>query len=339
MKKNYNVEFWNFVCHFGQHKLLDHYVDLVHPAFVNNHVRTYGDSRWLFNGVQLIEIDIDNEVLPFIYGRIVKDTILEREQILQDGDLVDDSLSMQSSPSSIFILSLKEHRIFFIKEHKDAPTMDSFKTTIERFINDERINLINEIFDGEKKQKEIHGGNYRVTKKKDLEVRYPKPDIEVIPLSSDADIEEFIKGMKSIDKLTLNLVMPNSESDCNGFFKCWRDENKKLKQSKSKVEFTKSKKSLPHDEVANLSKEAINDGNVLIKLNGKDINNDKLVGTHDEFKLTRSINEINETPTLLVKETYESFLGLIKDGVIREPRISNLSKVKEKIGYILSMLK
>ncbi|BDY05751.1 hypothetical protein [Ferrimonas sp. YFM] len=338
MKKNYNVEFWNFVCHFGELKLLDRYLQFVHPAFMNNHVRNHGDSRWLFNGVQLIEVDINGEKLPFIYGRIVKDTILEREQVLKGSELIDDSLSIQNSPSSIFMLSLKEHRIFFIKEQKDAPTMDNFKATIERFINDEIKSYIDDEFHRQRSLRLERGGNYKVTKKRDLEASYPRPDIEVIPLSSDADIDEFIKGMKSIDKLTLKLVMPNSEYDCNDFFKSWRKENKKFGHPKSKVEFSKSKKTLPHDEVADLSKEAVNDGNILIRMSGRDINNDKLTGTHEEFKLTRAISEINDSPRVLVKQTYESFLELIKGGVVRAPRIANLKSVRDKLNYIREMI-
>lgn len=48
MKNNYNVEFWNFVCHFGEHKLLDFYVDLVHPAFTSKLIRNYGENCWFF---------------------------------------------------------------------------------------------------------------------------------------------------------------------------------------------------------------------------------------------------------------------------------------------------
>ncbi|WP_028108884.1 hypothetical protein [Ferrimonas futtsuensis] len=339
MKKNYNIEFWNFVCHFGDLKLLDRYVQFVHPAFMNEHIRNYGDSRWLFNGVRLIEVTINNERLPFIYGRIVKDTILEREQVLKGDELIDDNLRIQNSPSSIFILSLKEHRMFFIKEQKDSPTMENFKATIEKFINNERRTYINDEYEYQKKLRQERGGNYKVTKKCDLEASFPKPDIEVIPLSSDADIDEFIRGMKSIDKLSLKLVMPNSEYDCNEFFKSWREKNKKLGQSKSKVEFSKSKKTLPHEEVADLSKEAVKDGNILIKMTGKDINDDKLIGTHEEFKLTRTIGDINDSPRILVKETYESFLELIRDGVVRAPRISDGSSIKEKLEFIINMIK
>jgi len=339
MKKSFNVEFWNFVCHFGEAKLLDYYIDLVHPAFIGDFFRKHGESSYFFYDVKIVECEIDEDTLPFVFGRIVKDTIIERDQIFENDELKEDKLLIQNSPSSIFVLSLKDHRLFFVKEHKDAPTMESFKATITKFINDVRTENIDNEYEYLKEQRDFCGGTKRVTTKKSLGVRFPKPDIEIIPLSSDADIDEFIKSMKEINKLQLDLVMPNNESDCNPFFHHWRDKNKNLGNGKSKAIFSNPKKSLPHEKVSTFSKEAINDENVLITITGKDLDNDKLVGTQENFKLTRKINEIEQVPTLFARSIYKTFLKLISDGVIRGPKITDVSKVKDKLKYIMSMIK
>jgi hypothetical protein len=167
--KKLSVEFANFVCHVGERNLLESYLDFVHPAFFNDHKRVYADSSYFFYEPQLLEIkdENDEDVLPFIYGRLVKDTFLERKQRYDevDGELKDDPTALQNSPSSIFILSLLDHQLFFIKEHKFAPTLDTFKSCIEKFINNEREQIVENIYQAEKEKYEYRGKTGRSIKR------------------------------------------------------------------------------------------------------------------------------------------------------------------------------
>ncbi|WP_102797121.1 hypothetical protein [Bowmanella denitrificans] len=339
--KDLNIEFANFVCHVGERNLLESYLDFVHPAFFNKHERHYGESRCFFYNPQLLEViyGAEDESIPFVFGRLVKDTFLEREQVYLDGELKDDPTALQNSPSSIFILSLKDHQLFFIKEHKFAPSLDTFRACIERFISEERDALIEDIYQAEKEKYEFRGKTGRKKTKKDLNVTYGKPEVNIIPLSSDADIEEFIKSFKVIDKISLDLVTPNNESDSNPFFESWRKKKKTIPNSKSTVTFSKDKKSLPPSPVADLAKEAADDRNILLKVVGKDIHDDKLVGTNESFKLTVPLGEHDDDPILLTKKVYERFQDLVKDGIVRGPRITDIEKVKEKIKYLLDIIK
>ena len=341
MKKGYNLEFWNLVCHFGNHKLLDKYIDFVHPAFTKGHTRTRAETKYMFYGVTIINLEFEGEMLPFIFGRHVKDTIFEREQVMEGDELVEKPLLVPNAPSSIFILSLRDHRLFHIKEHTDSPSADSFKATLEYFIKIERNNLIDSIYKAEQEIRKERGGNYKVTKKKNLQLSYTEPYITLVPLSSDASITEFIKGMKLIKKFTLKLITPNDEADMNPFFKQWRNVKGQLNQPNSKIEFTPSgtKKTLPHEDVANLSREAVKDGNIVLNLNGTDMKDDKLNGTEEDFKLTKNIDEITDSPIMLVKSVYDSFMNLVKDGIITAPRITDLKEIKRKLKYIMDMIK
>ncbi|TVP14284.1 hypothetical protein [Shewanella sp. KCT] len=342
MKKNYNVEFWNFVCHFGEHKLLDFYSELVHPAFTNGLTRDYGENCWFFHNVELLTCNFDGNELPFVYGRIIKDTVLRRTQYFSEGELKEDEKGIQSSPSSIFILSLIDHRLFFVKEQSDSPTMENFKSTITKFIKDIRTKLIDDEYRAAKEIYDYNGGSngklHRTTKK-NLGVRFPEPNIEIIAQSSDAGIDEFVRGMKSIDQLQLEVITPNNESDCNGFFEAIRKKDKQVGVKKSTHTYRKKDGVLAHDNISDISKEANKDENVQITLKGKDIHNDKLIGTNDSFKLVKRIDEIEEIPTLFTKSVYESFMELIKDGIIRGPKISDMDKVKEKLSNILKIIR
>lgn len=227
MKRNLHLEFWNFVCHFGEHKLLDFYNEMVHPAFFEKHIRSHGKTNWFFHDVQFIKVEFQEDSLPFVYGKIVKDTSIERNQVFEDDELKAAPLFVPTAPSSIFILSLIDHRLFFIKEHPDSPTMENFKVTIEKFIDITRKELINNDYEAHEKIRNEHGGSIKKVTKKSLQVRYPEAEIELIPLSSDADIDEFIRNMKTISSLKLKLVLPNSEADTNDFFNSLREETKK----------------------------------------------------------------------------------------------------------------
>jgi hypothetical protein len=128
--KNKNVEFANFVFHMGENRnLLDSFVEFVHPAFFRQLKRVHGESSFSFYDTKIIDIEVDGEKLFFLYGRLVKDSVLHQEQIFENDTLVPVNNVFQNAPSSIFILTLKEHRLFFIKENRDAPTLDSLKAT------------------------------------------------------------------------------------------------------------------------------------------------------------------------------------------------------------------
>ncbi|MFM4819965.1 hypothetical protein ACEUDB_04750 [Aeromonas hydrophila] len=338
MKRNLHLEFWNFVCHFGEHKLLDFYNEMVHPAFFEKHTRSHGKTNWFFHEVQFIKVEFKKENLPFVYGKIVKDTSIERNQVFEDDELKAAPLFVPTAPSSIFILSLIDHRLFFIKEHPDSPTMDNFKVTIEKFINTTRKKLINNDYEAHENIRKEHGGSIKKVTKKSLHSRYPEPEIELIPLSSDADIDEFIRSMKTISSLKLKLVLPNSEADTNDFFNSLREETKKVGTNSSDLSFSKNKHAttMPHPKVAKLAKEARKDENIIITLHGTDIHDDKMIGSHEEFTLKKQIDDIKTTPYLLCKQAYETFLELINDGIVRGPKINDLEKIREKLTHIMT---
>src|SRR4051812_5588822 len=92
----------NFTCRFGEkYVLLDFYLQLILPAFKSNTKRKYGNSTYFLNDVT--EISFAKDELA-IAGRIIKDTVLEREQVYVNDELVADQQSIQSSPSSFFLL-------------------------------------------------------------------------------------------------------------------------------------------------------------------------------------------------------------------------------------------
>ena len=137
-RKKFNLELGNFICRFGSKKvLLDLADEIIIPAFTDpNLSRGFGKTKYFFHEVKLVAIpNTSQKPILGIIGRFVKDTTLEREQIFKEGKgLIKDSSSIKSSPSSIFLLILHNHRLLYVKETKYAPSKETFGHTALNFI-------------------------------------------------------------------------------------------------------------------------------------------------------------------------------------------------------------
>jgi hypothetical protein len=339
-KKNLQIEFANFVFHMGERNMLDCFVDFIYPALFNKKLRKYGESTYFFHNMRILDIEISGEIQYFVYGRLVKNGLLHQEQIIENDNLVPVDNVYPNAPSSIFILSLTNHRLFLIQEHRDAPTFDTLKSTILHFVKDIRNQHINDVYTERNIQREERGGNGRKLTKKSLKEQHPEPELELIPLSSDADLSEFINSMVLIDSLTLEIVKPNNEGDLTPIFGNMRDIKSEVGSDKCAMTFKKGdKKSLKHEKVAKYAAAASKDSNVHYIFSGKDSNNSKYTGTNDQFKLRVPIKEELDTPKSTTMIIYYKFLDLVKDGFLRQPDTGDSKSLSDKISNIINLLK
>lgn len=338
--KKLNIEFANFIFHMGSQNLLDCFVDFVHPALFDGFSRKHDETTYFFHNIKLIDVEIKGEVNHFVYGRLVKNGVLHQEQIVNGENLVPVDNVYPNAPSSIFILSLSNHRLFLIKEHRDAPTTDTLRTTVLHFVKQQRNLYINDLYDANRIQREERGGNLRNITKTALRQQYPEPELDIISMSSDADISEFVNTLSSIDTLTLDIIKPNNEADLSPIFDTLRDVGTELGAKKNKLTFQKGdRKTLKHEKVTKLSKEASRDNNVRFSIKGKDINKDIINGTNEEFKLTVPLDEKFDTPKATALVVYNKFLELIEDGLIKQPNTGEPNIIKRKINSILTLVK
>lgn len=139
MARTLSLELANFTLRFGEdHVLLDYLEEIVLPAFVEPRERLSYGSTLLFHKVKLVNAGRDGAEFPAIAGRIVKLTTIQRNQTYdrESRDLVAQPLSLESSPSSFFILILDGHKLLYIKEEKDSPTIGIFASTTEKFLTE-----------------------------------------------------------------------------------------------------------------------------------------------------------------------------------------------------------
>ncbi len=327
-EKALSMEMGNLVCRFGNEKvLLDLADEIVLPSFFDKAlVRSYDKTSFFFHEANPVVLRNDNdEPIIGIAGRFIKDTTLEREQIFEEGKgLVKDSESMRSSPSSLFLLILNNHRLVYVKETKNAPSKESFRTTLLSFLRTkhkqyvesehERLNLNHN--EDQKQQ--------RVTKK-DLYEKYPRPTLELIPLTSEESIEQFIRKYNVLKMMEISLSDRNDENDNDPFF----DELQKRKDAIGSINSIvkhSNPKGLDKNEVINEISEATAQGNQKVKLNGIDNDGDILRGNNEEFQLRKPLDDLSSKPEKAAAELFDSFMGLIEDGLVKIPETSQKAK-------------
>ena len=326
--KTLNMEMANLICRFGDQKvLLDFFDEMVYPSFFDEKlVRSYSKTSFFFHKVSLLSFgsDADGPNLGIV-GRFIKDTTLEREQIFKRSEgLIKDSESMRSSPSSLFLLLLKNHRLIYIKETKNAPSKESFRSTLLAFLREKREQYITSLYEESKNKESLNSP--KVTKG-DLQEKISRPSVEIIPLTSEQSIEKFIKKYNVLSLIEISFSDRNDESDNDPFFEELQKRKDALGSEKSIVRH-KNSKGLDKEKVITEISEATAQGNQLIKLDGKDKSGDILRGNNEEFQLRKPIKGLSAKPKKAGNQLYEAFSGLVKSGLVKIPKAGKETKRK-----------
>jgi len=323
-EKQLNMEMGNLICRFGPKlALLDMLDEIVLPAFFDNtRIRVYGQTSYFFYDVNLVKLpSLSKEPIIGIAGRFIKDTTVQREQIFEEGKgLIKDSETMRSSPSALFLLILNYHRLIYVKETRDAPPKETFRSTLLNFF----MNIHRSFLKKVRRENRIqHKKNPEIPIVTSLELleKYPPPTLELIPLTSEDSIEDFINKYNVLRSIEIVFSDRNSEFDNNPFFEQLQRRKDLLGSKKSIIRHGNAEglnKDVAIEEVA----DATAQGNQMVKLDGLDAEGDILKGNNEKFQLRKSINELSTKPDEAAKQLYESFINLVQAGLIKLPNIS-----------------
>lgn len=327
--KSLSMEMGNLICRFGRDKvLLDMADEIVLPCFFDEKlVRSYSKTSYFFHEVSPVLLNNEaSESVVGIAGRFIKDTTLEREQIFEEGKgLVKDAGSMRSSPSAIFLLILNNHRLIYVKETRDAPSKESFRSTLLSFLRDKHKEYIEEEYKSLNAAREEDANAERITKK-DLHESTPRPTLELIPLTSEDSIEEFVRKYSILKTIEISLSDRNDENDNDPFFEAMQKKKDAIGSTKTLVKHNNSK-GLDKDEAISEIAEATEQGNQTVKLSGIDNEGDILRGNNDNFQLRKPLDDLSSKPANAASDLYESFVGLVKSGLVKVPETSQKAKV------------
>jgi hypothetical protein len=310
-KSHSDIEIGNLVVKFGeQFNLLDMLSEVVSPAFFDSSLkRQYGDTSYLFYKPEFLQLQSE----PVIAGRLVKDTVLEREQLLVDGELQDATGTLPSSPSSLFVLLLGCHRLLFVRQHRGAPSMDAFRTTLARFLKKCHRDFL---LAGSKIPDSITGKKPTL---KELVEKYPYPTVELTPLGSHESIHSFLKKFKTIETVTAHLLNTNSEIDNDGLFNAVRASQSRIKSRRTSLHYENKKQGLDAAEAESQLTALSKQGNHLIKVTGFDTTGEKIEGNNDSFKVKIPVTNLPDALRGAAEVLVQHFLALKSNKIITVP--------------------
>lgn len=305
-----DVQFANLSVRFGDKELLD-YKELVTGAFLKDtYVRKYGRSSYHFFETQIGLVDQNDPMSAVIWGRLVKETTLEREQYFSDGSIVQDRQSLESAPISFFIFFLADHRLAFLPETKFAPTLGNLETTVRRFVQNE--------FDTWSKTV------YRTRKDEDASYTWKKfrrehvsPTVALVPLTARESIDAFVARFSTIESLTVYVVKRNQDMDGGALFEALVKKSEEMEASSARFVVNGAKdEGLDISSTADFVTETTKGGYERVALRGTDQNGDVLKGTSEDFKLTKELNISELSDEQKVKKIFDTYEANKKAGVI-----------------------
>jgi hypothetical protein len=276
-----NLNIANFICKFGHDKvLLDLAHDVVIPAFFGGFQRSYKDTKYFLTDTSLVDLSDKTRNELALVGRFVKVGKVGRDQVYEGGKIVKDKRELDTAPTSLFVLLLSNHKLLYVRETPGAPSIETFATTIESFIKVQLKNWINEEYERLKEAEK------KVTKKQLYEI-YPVPEVNIVELSSEFTINQFVKKFSVLNSVEIRLVDTNHEIDNSPLFDRLRNVKNNLGADSLTVKNEKKGLfGLKKDYAAKLVAGPAEEGNSRITLRGLDSEGDKLQGNNDEFKLS-----------------------------------------------------
>ena len=303
------ANFANFICKFGEKDLIDYAESIVVPAFLDDSlIRRYGKTTFILYDVKFITLD--ESVKPPIIGLtglFVKDTELTREQLFdRNKGLVKDAQSMRSSPSAFFLLILNNHRLIYFPQTTHPPSLDMFRSTVLWCLKRKHREFL----------KDQHSDLKGATKNELSEI-HPPPALDVIPISGDEEIKNFIERYDRLRRIDFRISRTNDEIDGESLF----DDVREYLGSDLGAKQTKVTVNNPEglDKVAAIERveAATATGNQEIVLSGYDSEGNQLKGDNHAFRVSSPLHEVPETRVALTRRLFEAFQHLLDTGVIR----------------------
>lgn len=329
--RNYQqyVEFANFVCHFGNSPMLDYLEEIVIPAFTEGkRIRMYGRSQYLLIDTTLTKVvSADGVSTPAITGKFVLNTNIHRDQILVDGKILASTMEMPSAPSSLFVLELSTHKLMYTKEVSGAPGLSAFRTTIESFLKMQRNNYIDKILK-ENKEKIEQGKSIKRITKKSLSEAIPTPNLEIVELPGNKNLEKFIEKFKKLKEFSIKVVKPNQDVNNSGLFNSVENAREEV-DAESTTVIHRNPNGLNKNKSIDQIKPAL-DGNAHIKLSGI-ANDDKILrGSNDELSVKEPIDVKTPSKSNFSK-MYQAFLRVLSLGLLKTNDVKNSNENQLKL--------
>ena len=204
---------------FGKEEepLLRRLDDIVVPALTSNIIITSSEkTKYFFDDVAIRKV---GEELA-LSGLLIKDTILEvKSEYSEEKGLKKTDKHFPSSPYSLFIVFLKNHRMLLVKNQNGSPDLRSFSFAFRHTI-DEYVKKYN-----------------TEMRNKKISEYLPFPRVNVTGIKSANNVREALKDVEKITELSVKFYPLNSEWDYGNIFGDIDRIRKEIGSKKGKMVF------------------------------------------------------------------------------------------------------
>jgi hypothetical protein len=316
--RQHELSFANFILRFGiESALLDYAEEIVLPAFLQNEeVRTFGDTTYRFYNVSLVQMERDDGIpILVLSGHFIKDTILRRQQIFDPSEgIVEDAAQIASAPSAYFILQLNNHRLLYFAESANAPSLESFGSTVQHFVRQKWHTFVRE----EKSRLNVTRRNVERLTVKDMQKRIPTPVVTVVKVAGRDEIAETIDRFKKITSLRIDLIQPNEETDGLKAVSSVEEFLRPVDPDRLFISATKSA-GLEKPETKVAVEELTSGQNTHLTLTGLDDSDAKIKADNDEFALSVAVEDPPQEDAALRQKLWKIYKGLVDAGKVFRP--------------------
>ncbi|QID17581.1 hypothetical protein G3580_07935 [Nitrogeniibacter mangrovi] len=311
-----NIKVANFVCKFGgQAVMLDHFFEVIYPAFFNSSPRTYGDTTYHFFDLGLELVEIDGVKEPVLFGRFVRDAKISRTHVLEGEFLRRDDASIDDASAAHFSLILSNHTLAYVALTSKAPSLQSFRATVHRHVldawKDFTLKLASEYQKSERQNgKKILKNEAVSFVRKEL---VPMPTLELRPLPSAASIKKFLMQFEKISWVKYSIEETNHTLDSKKLVQGLRAA-KKGTNSES-IELIEKK---PKDKAA-LAKQmegVVGEGNVGAQVKGTSSTGAVMTGSNEEMAYSSEL-DISGNPNQMAAIAVQHVFSALATGILR----------------------
>lgn len=313
----------NVICRFGEKVLLDYAREIVLPAFFDDTlIRHYKGSDYFFYNVKYVELEEGSAPVLGIAGQLVRNTILEREQIFDGATLIPDREYIESSPSSFFCFILNNHKLLFSAETSHAPSMNAFGATLGNFLKRKHAAYIEELAEqtGEPVAR--------------IKRMHQRPKVLVLPLASRESVKEFVHRFRKLQKVEIALLDTNDESHSREAFLALREMRTDIGAAKTALVHVQ-KEGLDHAHAISQIADAGETGNAVVSLRGLDADGNRLIGNNENFKISVPVSALPEDNEERGRHLYNVFSAAVEKGRIVIDKIIDRQKVEAAIRKLL----
>lgn len=326
------MEVANFSCKstIGDIELLDVFSDYVYEAMKSQKVLGSRNSEMLsYKFIDLKFVKIQNEVL--LTGRLVKNLNIEREQILKGNRLVQSYDSMESAPSSFFVLILSNHKLLWVREMQRAPLLKDFKYAISKMLIYQREELVQNYVKHNQQQILIDNQKENIIRK--AYSLYPELDVSVTQIGNKVQIEEKLAKFKNIYKIKLVALKRNNElgSDFCGLSNLMSKTQEVTGAKNVTANINGDSKHPLNKDLAIKLIKASADGNYEFKVKGTDSENNIVEESNETVSLLTNINYIE-------KDDYNNTGVMLGKFMTLTPRFHNLPRQNKDLYEKLKII-